>query len=435
MRPLAARARVRGRRRRAHARRRSPGPRLPRRSASRRGSRSSSRESTRSSSGSSSGCSCTRRPAARDRPRAGDRPVPARSASSRRPSSRARRSVGLQSAISPNERLQQLYHPWTSYVIVPLFALANAGIAINGGFLAHAYASPVTLGILFGYLAGKPAGVAGGAWLVTRLTRGRVRPPVGWAAVAGGGTIAGIGFTVSLLISSLAFHGTQLEQAKLGVLSAALLRVARSPGSSSARPHVCRGRSSFARCSARPRCSSTSPCPVDAERDHVRGARGRAGDARRVRRLRVPVLRAGGAGDPRAARRLRRPPLRLAAPAAQRRASSRPDRGRGHRGRGRAGRLLGDARPPASTTRTRSAPATSSRYAAQLGLDTERFADDLRRHAGAGRVAEDVDGADLSTVSGTPTFFVNGRRHYGAYDIGTLSAAVRAARARASIVS
>jgi len=74
-------------------------------------------------------------------------------------------------------------------------------------------------------------------------------------------------------------------------------------------------------------------------------------------------------------------------------------------------------------------------YAAQLGLDTERFAEDLHRHAGAARVAEDVDGADLSTVSGTPTFFVNGRRHYGAYDIGTLSAAVRAARARASIAS
>jgi protein-disulfide isomerase len=74
-------------------------------------------------------------------------------------------------------------------------------------------------------------------------------------------------------------------------------------------------------------------------------------------------------------------------------------------------------------------------YAAQLGLDIERFADDLRKHAGAARVAEDVDGADLSTVSGTPTFFVNGRRHYGAYDIGTLSAAVRAARARVSIAS
>jgi predicted DsbA family dithiol-disulfide isomerase len=74
-------------------------------------------------------------------------------------------------------------------------------------------------------------------------------------------------------------------------------------------------------------------------------------------------------------------------------------------------------------------------YAAQLGLDVERFANDLREHAGAARVAEDVDSADLSGVSGTPTFFVNGRRHYGAYDIATLSAAVRAAGARAVLAT
>ena len=74
-------------------------------------------------------------------------------------------------------------------------------------------------------------------------------------------------------------------------------------------------------------------------------------------------------------------------------------------------------------------------YASQLGLDGERFAEELRKHVQAGRVAEDVDSADLSGVSGTPTFFVNGRRHYGAYDIATLSAAVRAAGARAAIAS
>ncbi len=69
----------------------------------------------------------------------------------------------------------------------------------------------------------------------------------------------------------------------------------------------------------------------------------------------------------------------------------------------------------------------------QLGLDVERFGEGLRNHAYAGRVAENVDSADLSGVSGTPTFFLNGRRHYGAYDVGTLSAAVRAARARAAM--
>jgi protein-disulfide isomerase len=71
-------------------------------------------------------------------------------------------------------------------------------------------------------------------------------------------------------------------------------------------------------------------------------------------------------------------------------------------------------------------------YAGELGLDVERFRDDVRSRAGAAQVADDVDSADLSGVSGTPTFFINGRRHYGAYDIATLSAAVRAAGARAT---
>src|SRR5438105_7350389 len=69
-------------------------------------------------------------------------------------------------------------------------------------------------------------------------------------------------------------------------------------------------------------------------------------------------------------------------------------------------------------------------YARELGLDVDRFRDDLRRHVHAGRLAEDVESADMSNVSGTPTFFVNGLRHHGAYDIETLSAAVKAARAR-----
>src|SRR5713101_827885 len=76
--------------------------------------------------------------------------------------------------------------------------------------------SPNTLGIFVGYLVGKPVGITGGAWLVTKLSRGRLRPPVGWGAVAGAGAIAGIGFTVALLIANHAFQGQQLEEAKLG---------------------------------------------------------------------------------------------------------------------------------------------------------------------------------------------------------------------------
>jgi protein-disulfide isomerase len=75
-------------------------------------------------------------------------------------------------------------------------------------------------------------------------------------------------------------------------------------------------------------------------------------------------------------------------------------------------------------------PVDVARYAEELGLDVERFADEMRRHVHEARVAQDVESADLSGVSGTPTFFVNGLRQYGAYDVATLGAAVRAARAQ-----
>jgi protein-disulfide isomerase len=78
-------------------------------------------------------------------------------------------------------------------------------------------------------------------------------------------------------------------------------------------------------------------------------------------------------------------------------------------------------------------PRALMEYAASLGLDTDRFGADLRKHAGRARVEEDVESADLSTVSGTPTFFINGKRHYGAYDIETLKKAVKLAKARALI--
>ena len=115
------------------------------------------------------------------------------------------------------------YHPWTSYAIVPLFALANAGIAIDGELLRRATGSPVTIGVLLGFLAGKPLGTFGMSLAVTRLSRGRLRPPVGWAAVISAGTITGLGFTVSLLVACLAFTGAGLDEAKLGLLGAAAL--------------------------------------------------------------------------------------------------------------------------------------------------------------------------------------------------------------------
>jgi Na+/H+ antiporter NhaA len=337
--------------------------------------------------------------------------------------------VELRSATSVNERLQQLLHPWTSYAIVPLFALANAGIALHGGFLARAFSSPITLGILVGYVVGKPVGILGFSWLLTMLSRGRLRPPVGWAAVAGAGTIAGIGFTVSLLVATLAFDGRRLEEAKLGILSAALVAALITWVLFRATALLPR------RLRIRALLGTAAPLvdlylDVDPERDHIRGPIEAPVTVVEYGDFECPFC---GQAEPVVRELLREfgdvryvwrhlplndvhPHAQLAAEATEAAAEQGSfwemhDLLLDHQDALRAGDLIG--------------------YAEQLGLDVERFTDDLREHAGAARVAEDVDSADLSGVSGTPTFFINGRRQYGAYDIATVSAAVRAAGARA----
>jgi Na+/H+ antiporter NhaA len=339
--------------------------------------------------------------------------------------------VGLRAAVSPNERLQQLYHPWTSYLIVPLFALANAGIAIDGGFLARAFSSPITLGILFGYVIGKPVGILGSSWLLTRVTRGRLRPPVGWAAVAGGGTIAGIGFTIALLVATLAFAGTRLEEAKLGILSAAL-------GASTLTWLLFRATALLPR-RLRIRALLGTPedlvdlyIDVDPERDHIRGPLDAPVTVVEYGDFECPYC---GQAEPVVRELLRdfgdvryvwrhlplndvHPNTQVAAEAAEAAA----DQG-----------AFWEMHDLLLANQDALRPADLMGYAEQLGLDVERFTNDLREQTGAARVAEDVDSADLSGVSGTPTFFINGRRHYGAYDIATLSAAVRAAGARATL--
>src|SRR6202035_1993753 len=125
--------------------------------------------------------------------------------------------------ISANERLQYGLHPWTSYVIVPLFALANAGVHVTGRLLDDAVSSPITLGILVGYVGGKPLGIATGSWIASRPALRGPRSPLSAPLLAAGGAFAGVGFTVSLLIASLAFSGERLDEAKLGALATVLV--------------------------------------------------------------------------------------------------------------------------------------------------------------------------------------------------------------------
>ena len=335
--------------------------------------------------------------------------------------------LGLTSAISANERLQYRLHPWTSFVIVPLFALANVGIQIDGDLLEEAVTSPITLGIVLGYVVGKPLGVVAGAWLGT-LTG--VRPTLTWPVILGGGAVAAIPFTVSILIAGIAFDGQQLEEAKLGVLAAAILAsllswavfrvIARLP----------------AQVRARQLAGTADDLldlsdDVDPERDHVRGP-----DSAPVTLVEYGDYQCPYCGQAEVVIRelldefgdelryvWRHLPLndvhadaQMAAEATEAAASQ------------GAFWPMHDSLLRAQDELT---PPDLRRHADALGLDVEYFWDELRRREHAERVADDVASADASGVAGTPSFFINGRRHHGAYDIDTLRAAVRAARARA----
>ena len=339
--------------------------------------------------------------------------------------------AGVRTAVSPNDRLQQLWHPWTSYLIVPLFGLANAGIRIDPGFLSKAYTSPITLGIAIGYVVGKPAGIMAVSALVNKTTRGRLRPAVGWMSVLGGGTLAGMGFTVSLLVASVAFTGVQLREATLGVLTAAIGAAlltwlvfqitGRLP--SPLRTRALLGQS--------PAIVDLAD-PVDADRDHIRGPADAAVTLVEYGDLECPYCGQAEAvirelltdfGDLRYV--WRHLPLTDVHPRAQ---------------------MAAEASEAAAAQgafwamhdlllehQDELAPKDLIRYAEELGLDVKSFTEDLSSHRWAERVAADVESADLSGVAGTPTFFVNGQRQMGAYDLATLGRAVRTAREQADI--
>jgi Na+/H+ antiporter NhaA len=338
--------------------------------------------------------------------------------------------LGVASAISANERLQYRLHPWTSFVIVPLFALATVGITLDGQLLGDAFTSPITLGILFGYVLGKPVGVVAATWLATRVTG--QRRTLSWPVILGGGTVAAIPFTVSLLIAGIAFEGQQLEEAKLGVLGAAILAsllswvvfrvIARLPTQMRAR-----------------QMADTADDmldlseEVDPERDHIRGP-----DTAPVTLVEYGDYECPYCGEAEVVIRelldefggelryvWRHLPLNDVHLNAQMAAEATEAAGTQGAFWPMHDKLL--------ASQDELEPRDLKRHAEELGLDVERLWDELRRREHADRVAEDVASADASGVAGTPSFFINARRHQGAYDVETLSAAVRAARTRARL--
>ena len=128
-------------------------------------------------------------------------------------------------SVSVVEWLEYLLHPWSSYLIVPLFALANAGVVISSDSIADAAESPVTHGIVVGLVVGKLVGITGSTWLACRLGIGSLPDGTRWPEVVGIAALGGIGFTVSLFVSNLAFRGTPVlaSNAKLGILTASVI--------------------------------------------------------------------------------------------------------------------------------------------------------------------------------------------------------------------
>jgi Na+/H+ antiporter NhaA len=340
-------------------------------------------------------------------------------------------SAGLIGAISPNDRLQDRFHVVTSFVIVPVFALANAGVAVSPANLAHAVRSPVTIGIVLGYVVGKPVAVLLTSGVVTAVSRGRFRPPIGWGAVAGSGTIAGVGFTVAVLIASLAFTGADLADAKVGILVAALLSAVVTGLLFQGIHLLPPGRRNLALNGRTVQAADLSR-PVDGRRDRIRGPEdapvtvveygdfqcpycGRAEQG--VRELRAEA-------DVRFV--WRHLPLADVHPRAER--AARAAEAAGAQG------AFWEMHDLLLANQTRLAEEDLLGYATALRLDLDRFVRDLDDAAIAARIRADVASADASGVSGTPTFFLNGARHYGAYDFASLAAATREARESASLV-
>ena len=133
-----------------------------------------------------------------------------------------RAGVAVAETLSPVERLEMALHPWVGFLIMPLFAFANAGVTISGTDIGH----PVVAAIFMGLVFGKPVGVIASSWLAVHLGLATKPPDLSWPLLAAGGLLAGIGFTMSLFIAGLAYPPSMLDAAKVGILAASMASAA-----------------------------------------------------------------------------------------------------------------------------------------------------------------------------------------------------------------
>lgn len=323
---------------------------------------------------------------------------------------------GLRESISVNERLQVQFAPFVAYVVLPVFALANAGVQLDRGSVAAAVRTPLMWAVVAGLVAGKLVGVTGATWLAQRSGRGRLAPGLTLGRVTGGAALSGIGFTIALLIVDIALDdGQAATAARLGVLVATVLSLAL-------------GWAAFRvldRFTPAPLVGRTLLRPFDRHRDHWRGNPDAPHVVVEYGDFECPFCsRATGSIDE-ALEELgdevvwvwRHLPLTRVHPHAVLAA-------RAYEAAALQGRHL-DLAPALFGHQDALEREDLFDYADRLGLDLDRFAEDLDSAAVARRVQDDADDAELMDLLSTPTFFVDGRRHVGPYDAATLVAAVR----------
>ena len=327
--------------------------------------------------------------------------------------------LSVERAVSPNERMQELLHPWSSYVVVPVFALANAGVIVTGDSLRDALTGSVGLGIVAGLVLGKLVGVGLVTLLVARPPIGELPRGVAPPDLIGGAALTGIGFTVSLFIVDLAFDSPTLQaDAKIGVLTASLVAAALGWV-------LFRAAAAIARAHGRVAGPAPLVPPVDVARDHIRGPVDAPLTLVEFADFACPFCsRATGAVD--ALRDilgddlryvLRHLPLADVHPNAQ--MASEAVEAAGAQGR------FWEMHDRLFAYQDRLEPDDLVEHAEAIGLDVDRFQRELLEGVHTRRVLDDVVAAEASGVTGTPTFFIGGRQHAGAYDAETLAERLR----------
>ena len=338
------------------------------------------------------------------------------------PDSRSARaaSQALRDSISINERLQTSYAPFVNFLVLPVFALANAGVRLSGETLASAAASPLTWGVIAGLVVGKLVGIFGATELLCMTKLGRLAPGMSGARVAGGAALSGIGFTIALFIVDIAIDKPALQdQARVGVLAASLIAFALGWAIFRMADHF-----------SPPRAIGAALArPVDPARDHIRGEADAALTLVEYGDFECPFCsRATGSIDEVRAhfgsefRHVwRHFTLTRVHPHAF-------DAALASEAAALQGKFL-DMAAMLFEHQHALARQDLTKYARMLGLDVEQFENDMQSAAVLNRVKDDVLDAEVMDLHATPTFFIGNTRHAGPYDAATLIKALEASRA------